>query len=238
MSGVSRVMSCGGRRLGQVPEVMWSGWWSRFLRALSPAWTSTGRGCGAACTGILCCPYEPGRCRPSALSARPAGRTRDELPALGNEQPRGRRDTGQLPTRTAGAGDDLGMVTVSIPRARRLARPGQHARQPCRPRPWLHLVTMAVPQARARGHHCRGPPRCRPRQLTQPGESAGCHLANRALAQMYQGCLRALCPSRTGWRFGWTAAAVAVSGSYSNDVGQVTGNRRAARHAAGSWSCQ
>jgi hypothetical protein len=49
-----------------------------------------------------------------------------------------------------GAGDDLGMVTVSIPRARRLARPGQHAPRPCRPRPWLHLVTMAVPQARAR----------------------------------------------------------------------------------------
>jgi hypothetical protein len=54
----------------------------------------------------------------------PPARTGDDQPAAGGRQPAAWRDTGKLPA-TAGdrpPGDDPGMVKVSVPEARRLAR--------------------------------------------------------------------------------------------------------------------
>ena len=56
------------------------------------------------------------------------------------------RDTGKLPA-TAGdrpPGDDPGLVKVSVPEARRLARLATAPMSPRRPRPRLRLVTMAT----------------------------------------------------------------------------------------------
>jgi hypothetical protein len=59
-------------------------------------------------------------------AARPAlhARTGDDLPAAGDRQPAAWRDTGKLPATADDRppGDDPGLVKVSVPEARRLAR--------------------------------------------------------------------------------------------------------------------
>ena len=87
-----------------------------------PAWTSTRSGPGTPSTATPCCPCAPRPCWPSPPPARPrpAG-----APAAGTAgQPAAWPDTGKLPATAEDQppGDEPGLVKVSVPEARRLAR--------------------------------------------------------------------------------------------------------------------
>ena len=94
----------------------------------------------------------------AVAAARPAlpARTGDDLPAVGDGQPAAWRDTGKLPA-TANdrlPGDDPGLVKVSVPEARRLARLATAPISPvARDLGYAWSRWRRRHQARARWHH-------------------------------------------------------------------------------------